>query len=128
MNDDQPGGFSKGLISDSVDNVSPETILPADHAEEAFADALDNVIPTRGYKLQPIVGLGGSAGSITALQSFFQAMPPDSGMVFVVILHLSPDHESRLAELLQRATSMPVIQVSGTQKVEPNCVYVIPPW
>lgn len=127
MNDDQPGGFSKGLISDSVDDVGPQTILPADHAEEAFADALDNVIPTRGYKLQPIVGLGGSAGSITALQSFFQAMPPDSGMVFVVILHLSPDHESRLAELLQRATSMPVIQVSGTQKVEPNCVYVIPP-
>ena len=59
-------------------------------------------IPTRGYQMLPMVGLGGSAGSIGALQTFFSAMPPDTGMVFVVILHLSSEHESTLAEVLQR--------------------------
>ncbi|RZL04279.1 MAG: hypothetical protein EOP36_01315 [Rubrivivax sp.] len=127
MNDDPTGHLSEGAISDSVDSARPGELLPADHAEQDLADTLDNVVPTRGFRLPPIVGLGGSAGGIAALQTFFQAMPPDSGMVFVVILHLSPDYESRLAGLLQRATSMPVVQVSGTQKVEPNSVYVIPP-
>ncbi|MGH6647946.1 CheR family methyltransferase [Aquabacterium sp.] len=127
MNDDQPGHFSNGSPSDSVDSARPGELLPADHAEQDLASTLDNVVPSRGFKLQPIVGLGGSAGSITALQAFFEAMPSDSGMVFVVILHLSPDHESRLASLLQRATSMRVMEVTGPQKVEPNCVYVIPP-
>src|SRR4051812_48355608 len=66
-------------------------------------------IPGGGYQKVPMVGLGGSAGSFSALQSFFKRMPDDSGMVFVVVLHLSPDHESIQAELLQRATTMPVV-------------------
>ena len=54
--------------------------------------------------------------------------PTSSGMAFVVILHLSPEHESNLAAVLQRHTAMPVIQVvRETQKVQPNHVYVIPP-
>ena len=75
----------------------------------------------------PIVGLGGSAGGLAALQQFFAAMPADSGMAFVVIMHLDPQHESLLAELLQRTTAMPVLQVVGHVRVEPNRVYVIPP-
>ncbi len=54
-------------------------------------------------------------------------MPPDSGMVFVVILHLSPGHHSMLAQVLGNATAMPVSQAIDGQKVEPNHVYVIPP-
>jgi two-component system CheB/CheR fusion protein len=77
--------------------------------------------------MQAIVGLGGSAGSIEALETFFTHMPRDSGLAFVVVLHLSPDYESGLAGLLQRFTTMPVIQVSQRIKVEANCVYVIPP-
>ena len=75
----------------------------------------------------PMVGLGGSAGGIPALQAFFRAMPPDSGLVFVVILHLSSEHESTLAQVLQTATAMSVVQVNTSEKVKPNCVYVIPP-
>ena len=74
-----------------------------------------------------MVGLGGSAGGLAALQTFFGAMPPDAGMAFVVIMHLSREHESILAELLQRTTSMPVRQVQSRLKIEPNHVYVIPP-
>jgi two-component system, chemotaxis family, CheB/CheR fusion protein len=77
--------------------------------------------------MQAVVGLGGSAGSLGALQTFFSKMPGDSGLAFVVVLHLSPDYESNLAELLQKWTLMPVIQVSEQVKVEANCVYVIPP-
>jgi two-component system CheB/CheR fusion protein len=54
-------------------------------------------------------------------------MPPDSGLAFVVVLHLSPNYASKLAELLQKWTRMPVIRVSEQIKVEANCVYVIPP-
>ncbi|MFP5262325.1 MAG: chemotaxis protein CheB [Blastocatellia bacterium] len=73
------------------------------------------------------VGIGASAGGITALQRLFELMPPDSGMAFVVILHLSPEHESNLASLIQTRTVMPVIKVTERIKVEPNQVYVIPP-
>ncbi len=74
-----------------------------------------------------IVGIGASAGGIKALKEFFAAMPPDAGMAFVVILHLSQEHESSLAQILQSETQMRVEQVTETVKVEPNNVYVIPP-
>jgi two-component system CheB/CheR fusion protein len=74
-----------------------------------------------------VVGLGASAGGIEALQGFFEKMPPDSGLAFVVVMHLSPEHESNLASVLQTATGMKVVQVENHAKVQPNCVYVIPP-
>jgi two-component system, chemotaxis family, CheB/CheR fusion protein len=74
-----------------------------------------------------VVGLGGSAGGIKALREFFLTMPPNSGMAFAVVLHLSPEHESNLAGIIQSHTSMPVIQVNKSHKVEPNHIYVIPP-
>jgi two-component system CheB/CheR fusion protein len=103
------------------------TDMTPDHAEEALADFIDDVVPSRGYQLTPLVGLGGSAGAIPALQQFLQTMPTDSGLSFVVVLHLAPEHESNLVEILQRCTPMPVIQASDKVEVEPNAVYVIPP-
>jgi hypothetical protein len=98
-----------------------------DASEQELADEVDNVVPTVGYGLTRVVGLGGSAGGIVALRQFLSAMPPSSGMAFVVILHLAPEHESQLAEVLQRATSVPVQQAVQAQKVLPDQVYVIPP-
>jgi two-component system, chemotaxis family, CheB/CheR fusion protein len=77
--------------------------------------------------MQPMVGLGGSAGSIGALQRFFEKMPTDSGLAFVVILHLSAEHESILPELLSRCTPMQVQAVRDEMSVKANTVYVIPP-
>lgn len=74
-----------------------------------------------------VVGIGASAGGIQALERFFEHTPSDSNLAYVVILHLSPEHESNLPAMLQRKTSMPVIQVQERTKVEPNQVYVIPP-
>ena len=73
------------------------------------------------------MGIDASAGGIGALKKFFEHLPSDSGMAFVVILHLSEQHESNLAEILQKTTAMPVAQVNETIKVEANQVYVIPP-
>ena len=73
------------------------------------------------------VGVGASAGGVKALQEFFSMMPSNSGMAFVVILHLAPKYESSLAEILQAQTMMPVVKVSETHKVEPNHIYVIQP-
>lgn len=74
-----------------------------------------------------VVGLGASAGGIAVLQHFFERMPNDSGLAFVVVMHLSPEHESNLAQVLQTVTSMPVIQVQDAVRTKANCVYVIPP-
>jgi two-component system, chemotaxis family, CheB/CheR fusion protein len=98
-----------------------------DHAEEDLGDFMDNVVPTRGYQMLPVVGIGGSAGGLEALQGFFSNTSAKPGVAFVVVMHLSSSHESVLAEVLQRCTPMPVLQVQDTIKVEPDTVYVIPP-
>lgn len=64
-----------------------------------------------------IVGIGASAGGIQALKGFFAQVPKDSGMAYVVILHMSPEHESRLAEILQVTSEIPVTQVQKRVKV-----------
>ena len=95
-------------------DISPKNVSAQDQAKNSKKDFL-------------VVGLGASAGGVKALQEFFATMPSNSGMAFVAILHLSPEHESNLAQILQAQTSMKVTQVTKTVKVEPNNVYVIPP-
>ncbi|MEI6434434.1 MAG: chemotaxis protein CheB [Bacteroidota bacterium] len=87
----------------------------------------DKILPQTDAGQFPIVGVGASAGGFEALEQFFTNMPNDSGMAFVVIQHLDPNHIGILPELLQRITPMKVIQASDRLKVQPNCVYVIPP-
>ena len=74
-----------------------------------------------------IVGLGGSAGSIPSFREFFRNVPEDSGMAYVVVLHLSPGFDSHLAEVLQASAKSPVKQVHDQVAVAPNHIYVIPP-
>jgi two-component system CheB/CheR fusion protein len=75
----------------------------------------------------PIVGIGASAGGIEAFHIFFNHLPADCGMAFIILLHLPADRKSMLTEILARWTPMPVLDgVDGTL-IEPNCVYVPPP-
>ncbi len=74
-----------------------------------------------------IVGLGASAGGLNAFKEFFGAMPPKSGIGFVLIQHLDPGHLSLLADLVGRQTRMPVVEAEHGMPVLPNRVHVIPP-
>jgi two-component system, chemotaxis family, CheB/CheR fusion protein len=75
----------------------------------------------------PIIGLGASAGGLEALEQFLGHVPPKSGLGFVIVQHLDPNHKGIMVELLQRSTPMPVVQIKDRTKIEPDHVYVIPP-
>ncbi|HEX5804270.1 MAG TPA: chemotaxis protein CheB [Azospira sp.] len=75
----------------------------------------------------PIVGIGSSAGGLEAMENFFAHVPAGCGMAFVVIQHIDPTQKTLLPDLLQRTTRMSVRLAKNRMKVEPDCVYVIPP-
>ena len=74
-----------------------------------------------------VAGLGASAGGLEALRSFFEAVPANSGVAFVVVQHLAPDHPSQMAELLASHTRAPVHQIEDGVTIKSGHVYVIPP-
>ena len=74
-----------------------------------------------------IVGLGASAGGLAPLEEFLAHVPAASGLAYVVVQHMDPTHKPMLSELLQRATAMPVREAAESLRIEPDCVYVIPP-
>ena len=112
---------SPDLLDSSLPLVDP------DHGEEQLAGVSDDVVPSNRSDVLPVVGLGGSAGSIAALSRFFDATPALTGQCYVVILHLAPDHDSLLPELLQRHCAMPVRAAQHGDMLQVDNVYVIPP-
>jgi chemotaxis methyl-accepting protein methylase/signal transduction histidine kinase/chemotaxis response regulator CheB len=78
-------------------------------------------------RLPYVVGIGASAGGLEALERFFENMPVRTGMVFVVVQHLSPDFKSLMDELLARKTEIPIHRASDGMEVEPDAIYLIPP-
>jgi two-component system CheB/CheR fusion protein len=74
-----------------------------------------------------VVGIGASAGGLEALQEFLTFLPSNTGMAFVIIQHLAPDHKSLIAEILGKYSSMPVQEIQDQMKVERNHIYMIPP-
>lgn len=83
--------------------------------------------PDDPQPLTPVCAMGASAGGVSALKSFFGHVKSDLGLAYVVIVHLAPNHPSSLSEILASQTRMPVQQVEDSAKLQPNCVYVIPP-
>ena len=75
----------------------------------------------------PIVGIGASAGGLEAFLGLLKCLPVDTGLGFVLVQHLDPLHESSLTQLLARATSMKVQEITNNLVVKPNNVYIIPP-
>ncbi|NVB85165.1 MAG: PAS domain S-box protein [Kofleriaceae bacterium] len=74
-----------------------------------------------------IVGIGASAGGLESLEQLFGGLPPDTGMAFVVVQHLSPDFRSLMDELIARHSDMPVVVASDGMTVEANHIYLMPP-
>src|SRR2546429_7904153 len=77
--------------------------------------------------LFPIVGVGALAGGLEAFTRLVEQLPADTGMAFVLVQHLDPEHESKLPQLLGRATKLPVLEVANNTRVKPDHIYVIPP-
>jgi two-component system CheB/CheR fusion protein len=75
----------------------------------------------------PVVGIGASAGGLEAFEAFFTAMPPDTGLAFILVPHLDPTHSSIMPELIRKRTTMRVVQIADGMQVEANTVYVVPP-
>ncbi len=74
-----------------------------------------------------VVGIGASAGGLEALQQFLTFLPSNTGMAFVIIQHLAPDHKSMLAGILEKYSAMPVTEIRDGMTIERNHVYMIPP-
>lgn len=74
----------------------------------------------------PLVGIGASAGGIDSFTRFLSAIPKNSGMAYILVQHLSPSHDSILPEILARATTIPVIEITDESDLHPNHIYVIP--
>jgi two-component system CheB/CheR fusion protein len=111
-----------------------DKVIPREHLKRRASlkskTPRDGTAPSKadiGRSHFPIVGIGASAGGLAAFKQFFAAMPAGSGIGFVLIPHLDPTHESLMAELLGKATSMSVTEAKDGAAVEPNCVYIIPP-
>ena len=103
----------------------------ADEAAERSADEPIDPADDLPFDAAPrpalYVGLGASAGGLEALREFFDGMSPTSGIAFIVVQHLSPDHKSLMDELLAKNTRMPVESVVDGVEVRPDAVYLIPP-
>lgn len=97
---------------------APAKDLKAKSKDGPFDDGME-----REHHL--IVGIGASAGGLDAFRSFFSAMPPDTGMAFVLVQHLDPDYNSALAEIIGECTEMPVFKAVDGTVAAPNTVAVI---
>jgi two-component system CheB/CheR fusion protein len=71
--------------------------------------------------------VGRVRGRLEALKNLFNHTPADTGIGFIVVQHLAPDHKSSLPKLLARHTEMGVEQARDNAKVEPNHVYTVHP-
>jgi PAS domain S-box-containing protein len=126
----KPQKFSRGR---SVVVISPSRPRPKVHRAKVARNpkggrlSLPKNAAKAGKRLFPIVGVGASAGGLEAFTLLLKHLPVNTGMGFVLVQHLDPLHESALTELLSRATSMVVKEVTDRLQVEPDCVYVIPP-
>src|SRR3954463_8710203 len=115
-------------MPEDEENTPPAGVLDPAASDDSSDNARDGAKKRRDPN-QPaaVIGFGASAGGLAPLQQFFGDMKPDSGLAFVVVMHLSPDFESQLANVIQQKTKMPVMQVTEPVKVKPDHVYVIPP-
>ena len=78
------------------------------------------------HNLFPVVGVGASAGGLAAFRKFIKAIPERSGLAYVLVQHLDPNHESQLADILQRVAQIPVLEILDNIVVQPDHVYIIP--
>ena len=103
-------------------DVAPERESEGRRALPTDAAEIGSAIPAD----IPVVGIGASAGGLEVFKLLLSDLPVDTGLAIVFIQHLEPNHHSLLAEILARATAMPVSEAADGMPLEANHVYVIP--
>jgi two-component system CheB/CheR fusion protein len=122
---------SRNPVHTSDDAATGQKAVPSmeeGETEKTKAEASNvDVELSDEVRLIPIAAIGASAGGLEPIETFFDAMPVDSGCAFVIIQHLSPDFRSLMDELLARHSSMNIHRVSNGMVIEPNSIYLNPP-
>jgi len=116
----------KGIQSARIKKTQAGSLKKKKKIDGVLGDAVPNGA-SKKMNVPPIVALGASAGGLDAFTEFFSNMPHESGIAFVVVAHLDPNHVSILPELLQKSTAMNVYKVHDGMVVDPNAIYIIPP-
>lgn len=105
------------MDQDFLDDVGGTASAILDNAESGESHAFTG----------PVVGIGASAGGLEALREMLARGRPPTGLAFVIVQHLDPNHESMLAQLLDRHTELKVRQCEGGERIEGDTVFIIPP-
>ncbi|MFW6054501.1 MAG: chemotaxis protein CheB [Thermodesulfobacteriota bacterium] len=107
----------------------PNQEQPDSQGKEPSQDAVQKAAKdeTKSPKDFPVVGLGASAGGLEALKAFFSQAPLETGMAYIVVMHLAPNQPTMLPELLQKITDVPVSLTEDGQSLRPDHIYVVPP-
>ena len=121
----KPSAPATGLTARGA--AAGKTDLPIKAPKKPTSGARAGARSVANDALPVVVGIGASAGGLEAFSRLLTALPADTGMAFVLVQHLDPNHESVLSELLARTTSLQVSEIKDRQNLEPNRVYVIPP-
>ena len=134
--------MSKSDTSQTSASARPSTpasgnAVPTKHAairDAAIKDATIKKADTKKAEIKrattipfPVVGIGASAGGLEAVQAFLSTTKDQTGLAFVLVQHLDPNHQSMLADLLSRRTPMRVAQAEDGDRLEPDTLFVIPP-
>ncbi|WP_237153889.1 chemotaxis protein CheB [Oryzibacter oryziterrae] len=106
-----------------TESIRPETGAPSPLRHPV----LQSGAPPGSAVSFPVVAIGASAGGLDACRKLIAALPPNTGMAFLLVQHLDPSHESLLVDLLAGYTSMQVQQARDGQAIEPDHLYVMPP-
>lgn len=114
---DDLSGSTRGSTEAAIGNGAGPSVSVQANAEELREPALP----------YPVVAFGASGGGLAALQEVLENLDPATGMTFVLVTHLSPDHRSYLSEILSKYTRMPVAAAENGVRPEPNHVYVLQP-
>ena len=118
-------GHAPGVAVNAPDRNDESATGTQDYGDPVAGDFEEEDLPA--LTSFPIVAAGASAGGLEAFTGLLQHLPVDTGMAFVFIQHLAPQHTSMLPLLLSRTTAMPVLEVQHGMPVKPNHVYIIPP-
>jgi two-component system, chemotaxis family, CheB/CheR fusion protein len=105
--------------------ILPQSNFKEQEQPQPIINGLEKPQNTRANPFT-VVAIGASSGGLEAISLLLQNLSPNTGMAYIVVVHLSPDHKSMLTSLLSKVTDMKVQDIDDMEKMQPDNVYVIP--